>query len=281
MEPAGDSLNRLADVLERLWAERGTAREQFKAPQYDGRGDVEYFIQHFQEVAMANQWGTGATLLHLRRALIDGATACGKPTTEAGIYTALRSRYGLSPREARARLSTLRKDYKVSLQEHAMEVERLTNLAYGDLPEVHRTSMALETFAHTLGNAYLQRHLLAVQANTLEAAVRAGNEFLHIKSTSDRGHGNTTVRMVREEEEEAAVNLIEDPLTSVLQKLAEAVTQLQPRDRQTAGPRKSEGRGRPSCWRCGEEGHLQRDCPTNARNQQSQPASGNGVGPQQ
>ena len=112
-EATGEAFGRLADILERMWTDRGPAvtREHFKAPQFDGQGDVEYLIQHFQEVAEANEWGPGATLLHLRRALQDGATDCGKPASEAGIYTALGSRYGLSPREARARLSILRKEY--------------------------------------------------------------------------------------------------------------------------------------------------------------------------
>ena len=141
--------------------------------------------------------------------------------------------------------------------------------------------MTLETFTHTLGNAYLQRHLLAVQANTLEEAVRAGNEFLRIRNTGDRGHSGTTVRMVKEEGEEATAQVAEDPLTSILHKLTEAVEKLQPRDRRTPGPRDSGSRERTSCWKCGKEGHVQRNCPMNARSQQNQPASENGVGPQQ
>ena len=281
--PAGDALGRLADILERMWTAPGPMqREPFKAPQYNGHGDVEYFIQHYQEVALANQWGPGATLLHLRRALVDGATDCGKPATETGIYNALRSRYGLSPREARARLSTLRKDHKTSLQEHASEVERLTNLAYTDLPAVHRASMTLETFAHTLGNAYLQRHLLAVQANTLEEAVRAGNEFLRIRHTpSDRGgYSGTTVRMVQDEEEDLTARVTEDPLQTILKKLTDVVETLKTGTRRTPGPRDSEHQGKPSCWGCGKEGHVKRNCPDSPWNQRRQPASGNGVGPQ-
>ena len=51
-EPTEGTLGRLVEILERLWTDRGPEanREQFKAPQFDGRGDVEYFIQHFQEV---------------------------------------------------------------------------------------------------------------------------------------------------------------------------------------------------------------------------------------
>ena len=41
--------------------------------------------------------------------------------------------------------------------------------------------MKLDVLHTTLGYAYLQRDLLAVQAPSLEAAIRAGNEYLQIK----------------------------------------------------------------------------------------------------
>ena len=73
---------------------------------------------------------------------------------------------------------------KTTLQEHAAEVEKLVNLAHTDLPAEYRTNMLVDVFSATLGNAYLQRHLLAVHAPTLELAVRAGNEFLQIQPTN-------------------------------------------------------------------------------------------------
>ena len=135
-----------------------------------------------------------------------------------------------------------------------MEVERLVSLAYGDLPEVHRNGMALETFSSTLGNAYLQRHLLAVQAGTLGEAVRAGNEFLQIRASTEHSssRSSTAVRTVDEEDgEEPTSGASKDTLTLLLQsmqQLAEAVGKLQ------AGPK-------PRPWK--------------------KPAPGNGTGPQQ
>ena len=45
--------------------------------------------------------------------------------------------------------------------------------------------MALETFLSTLNNAYLQRHLLAVNPATIREAVQAGGEFLEIRPASN------------------------------------------------------------------------------------------------
>ena len=46
-------LERLTNVLERAWTApgapaQGPARDQFKTPQYNGQGDVDYFISQFQ-----------------------------------------------------------------------------------------------------------------------------------------------------------------------------------------------------------------------------------------
>lgn len=61
------------------------------------------------------------------------------------------------------RLNTLRRKALLSVQEHATEVKKLVGLAYAKMPEEYQQYMALETFRNTLDNAYLQRHLLAVE----------------------------------------------------------------------------------------------------------------------
>ena len=42
--------------------------------------------------------------------------------------------------------------------------------------------MALDAFSLILGNLYLQRHLMAVKAEFLADAVRAGVEFLQVQT---------------------------------------------------------------------------------------------------
>ena len=183
MDPQTEALNRLTEALERAWrpapAER---RHEFEAPHYEGKGDVELFVRQFTDVAEANEWPRAAALLHLRKALREGATDCGRAESVEGIFTALRARYGLTPREARAKIASLKRESKTTLQEHSVEVERLVEIAYAEVPGAIRTTMAVDTFASTIGNGYLQRHLLAVPTPTLEAAVRAGNEYLQIQT---------------------------------------------------------------------------------------------------
>ena len=127
------------------------------------------------------------------------------------MYAALRAHFGLSPREARSRLSTLQKEYRTSLQEHAAEVGRLVAIAYGELPVEYQAGIKL------------QRHLLAVPTHTLEDAVRAGNEFLQIKPGGEKG--NTSVRQIGDEEEEtlSTTDKVLASLVQAMQQLAEKV----------------------------------------------------------
>ena len=94
------------------------------------------------------------------------------------MVAALKSRYGMTAREARAKLACLRRDPKMSLQEYGSQVERLVAIAPVELPEQYRQEMIIENFCTSIGNGNLQRHLSAMPTPTLEDAIRAGNEHL-------------------------------------------------------------------------------------------------------
>ena len=133
-----------------------------------------------------------------------------------------------------------------------MEVERLTNIAYPDLLDYTRQEMAVDTFCGSLENAYLQRHLLAIPTPTLEAAVRAGNEFLQVRPNMI-GSGIRTVQPGEPEEEQ-------DPMTTMLKIMQDLVADVKNlKTRIAAGnhnPGSSET-GEPAalCWNCNQPGH--------------------------
>ena len=58
--------------------------QQFRAPQYSGQGDIEYFISHFKELTDANEWGPGAALLNLRDSLKESVKNCDPGSQCAG-----------------------------------------------------------------------------------------------------------------------------------------------------------------------------------------------------
>jgi len=292
------TLDKLAEMLQRMWERpQRQDRDSFKAPQFDGTGEVLYFIQQFRDVMDANKWNPTAALLHLRQSLKGSAQECGKANTIEAVFNVLKSRFGMTVREARTKLTSLRKEHRATLQEHALEVERLVNVAYSELAERHRQDMMLDVFQTTLGNAYLQRHLLAVHAVTMEEAVKAGNEYLQVRPAS-----GTVVHMVTgEEQEEPKVAAVSrDPMEEMIlaiKKLSSEVELLkatsgptsqrmgQPgrRPRGTTSSESSQSRATSNCWGCGKAGHVRKDCPTNPWNKASEgPISqGNVNGPQQ
>ena len=258
MEPQERMIGALIDVLRELRTERPERLEQFKPPQFNGDGDVDLFIQQFTEVATASRWNQMATLLRLREALQDGAREYGRPDTVEGIFAALRGRYGLTPREARSRLSGLRRDYRTPLHDHAVTVEKLIRKAFHELPEATLVAMMLDSFCSSLGNAALQRHLLAMQPGTLAEAVLCGNEYLEIKS--DRTQSDSAkVRVFEDTEPEIELEESTEPnpyelLKQSVQKLSAKIERLQSG---VVKPKKED-----RCWGCQEIGHIRRDCKT-------------------
>jgi hypothetical protein len=263
-------------------------RREFKAPTFDGSGDVDYFIRQFAEVAEANEWAMPAAVIHLRASLTSRAADCGQAGTLDGIFTALRVRFGVTTREAKARLMSVKREYRTTLQEHAAEVTRLVNLAYADLPVGYREQMCLDTFSGTLNHGPLQRHLLAVNAPTLQGALQAGTEFMQIRGGSTGANIHTIDGAApaylkgdtledTEEEPSKVAPVATQPMDTLLQailKLTEEVQKL----KKPAQPGNQPRRATRTCFGCKKEGHFRRDCPTHpwpARNQ------GNDSSPQQ
>ena len=276
-----DPVLQISRALERVLEAQEPRPVQFKAPVFDGKGDIEYFTRQFRDVAEANQWNPGSMLLHLRASLTESAQSCGNADSVEEVFQALQGRFGMSAREARSRLTHLKRSSKTSLSEHATEVSRLTRIAYQDLPADHRQSMCLEIFQTTLGNAYLQRHLLAVGCHTLEEAIRAGNEFLQI---TPQGFPGAQVRMADEGTEEPTKNeVLMEKLVKMMASLTHEVVALkeskvQPRATQERNLRVP--RERVQCWGCGKMGHSRRDCKTHPWDHKAAVSSGNGQGPQ-
>ena len=269
-EQAGlDVLARLANALERIGGRDRAPAPVFKAPKYNGTGDVEYFLDQFTEVAEANGWDDASTLIHLRESLKDEARECGRSPTLQGVEDRLRTRFGLTPREARAKLALCKKAPKTSLQQHADDISRLVQRGYLELEPPQRRTLAVEAFINSLGNPALQRHLLAINPAHLATAVKACNEFLSVKDAH-----SSSVRQVDDEAEMTSVQTLStkdresiDNLAKTVQELAKQVAGLKKenielRQGQTTAKRTTEKKTTTACWGCRKEGHQRKDCKT-------------------
>ena len=255
------AIERMTEALQGLLLRvpRQNHREEqvrLQPPVFNGNGDVELFIQQFEAVADISCWQADVALLKLRESLVEQAKECSRGETVAEVYNTLRLRYGITPREARAKLRDLCRNVKTSLQEHAAEVERLVNIAHQNVPGDNRQEMMLESFLSSLGHLALHRHLLAVNPQTLEAAIRSGNEFLRsgVQGRSD------AVRVV--DQEDTMVQSIQNDMTlsqlpAILKRITELLDNLQ-----TISQRKKAQDGKLRlCYQCNQPGHLKADCP--------------------
>ena len=267
---------RLEEVLGRaLQQPPAEVRDRFRAPSFDGTGNVDLFINQFEDVAQANRWDGVSARIHLRAALTDAAVACGQAEDVEHIFTALRARFGMTGREAKAKLAVLRKGQQTSLQEHAAQVDRLVDTAYAELPRQHQREMKLDIFQTSLGNAYLQRHSLAVQPRTLEDAVRAGNEFLQIQPFQNK----SSILQI-EEDIGDYTRKIEDPMQALLKAVARLTEEIHTL-KTAPHPELRQSTQAPStrlrCFGCNQGGHLRRDCTANPWPARQ---AGNEAGPQ-
>jgi hypothetical protein len=254
-------LGRLTEVLEQLGQdrERPVHHDRFKAPHFDGNGEVDYFIQQFRDVAMANQWVEPAALLHLRQALKEGARDCGRAQSTLEVYATLRARYGLTEDEARGRLNTIRRGTRTSLQAHAVEIGRLVEAAYGGMNDRQRAGMALDAFKRSLNNMSVAEHLLARRPGTMEEAVQARNEFLLLRSTT-----TTPVRAL-DGDEEHQIRPIEpagNPTMEAMMQLLIQLTQKMENFGTSRAPNPIQTNP-VVCWSCGGREHVRKDCPMN------------------
>ena len=101
------------------------------------------------------------------------------------MLEALCFKYGLTIREARTHLTSLKRDTKISLRDHTTEVKRLVEAAYVNLPQTYKQKIILDLFCNSINQAYLQRHLLTVKPQSVSEAVKAGNGYLQIKPNSN------------------------------------------------------------------------------------------------
>jgi len=171
-------------------------------------------------------------------------------------------------------LQSLKRNPKTNLREHATVVERLAQVAYGDLPVNSRQSLALDAFLQSINNLGLKQHLLVAEVETMERALRPWNAYFQADSTCRPG---TTIQQVGADDdvstspEKTAVHVAmaaaKEPInltTNLVQELLAEIRQLRQQstvERPRGLPTDVDDRRRPVCWGCGSGGHSIQRCP--------------------
>jgi hypothetical protein len=256
----------IGELVERL-AGLGTSKPKFKPPKFSGDTDVELFINQFLDVADASKWSERESVLHLRSNLEGPAISCGQGTDLEEIFGDLRSRFGITPRQARIQLGQLQKKHKQTFHELGAEVVKLVRLAYPRQGQAFHNETALETFHRAVNNKSLQHHLLARPHESIAEAIIICNEFTQVES------GRTTIATIDTPEPKRDNSTTVQDMLTTLQELVTSHTKvLNELVQKPPVTRKLE------CFECGGP-HLKRNCP-NLKSQAPQ-QSGNANSPAQ
>lgn len=157
-------------------------RPKHKTPTFNGDTDVELFITQFRNIADTSAWNEQDTLLQLRSSLEGKAVESGRCETTNEVFQSLRQRFGMTVRQARDKLDSLRKTSKQDLFDFGDDIKKLTEIAYPDQDRTFLTQTALEKFIKGLSNSRLQQHMLLVRPANIPDAIRAAEEFLQYEN---------------------------------------------------------------------------------------------------
>ncbi len=256
---------------------RGPQRHEVKAPKFSGR-DIEQFLDTFETVRVANDWDNGTASLHFKLSL-EGSTSLGVTgETYEELRQSLRRKYQPNQEEARALLRHTRLKQGDSIYEFGEQLLQLVQLAHPLLTDEQQSREAILCLTEAVGDRQLTHEFRLQPPESFPAALESVRNFqrdmgkdrrlvqqLEVKEEGDRvARLEKTVTTLKEQL--AAVSLRQERSDEVMQQLSSdtnrKLDQLLNRDRT---PR--------ACYRCGERGHLQRNCPRPARQQ------GNGKGP--
>jgi len=153
-------------------------RYQLEAPTFTGEEEVEQFIQEFQEVIEIAQWPPRVALLKLKMRLSDMAKPYGTGPDIDESFASLRTRFGISAIDARARLQRRRRDPHTTLQEQATSVMKLAQIAFRDLSQVNRERYTYDAFMQSINDLGLHHQFLAKGVTTVEGVPPVGETYI-------------------------------------------------------------------------------------------------------
>ena len=220
-----------------------------KAPRFDGTTSWRTFKTQFETVCQHNGWSAGEKAVHLIAGLHGRAAEVLHSVQQGAKYedilAVLDGRYGDHQLAAAYRVQMRNRTQRgnESLQEFAAEVEQLDHMALDGLPQDHIQREAAYTFIDGLRDTEIRQHLmLGGEQNLREALAKA----LRMEAAKGTTAPSPRVRIVNEDTPEVRRGAAE---------------------RRTPPPRRRSTR-EITCWDCGKQGHIRRNCPEGAAPEQ-------------
>lgn len=253
---------------------------------YNGEKSWDEWIDHFDSVAEVCGWDAANKLKWLRVRLTGRAGTFFRRLPEATradfelATAALKSRFEPESKKAlyRSELLARRKKRDEGWAVFGEDLKILADKAYPELADQARERFALNQYLTQLDNPQVAFSVKQSKPTTVDDAVRATLEMeSYLKPSEPAG-----ISQVYEESESVGAvattssKTQDDTMKLILERMERMETELK-EARQLARSESGRGRGRwrgrsrprfRSCWTCGGEGHLARDCPTSKKPQQ-------------
>ena len=244
-------------TIPRQGAAAALPASNIKPSTFDGKTSWGVYKTQFDLIASANGWDDRAKAYHLAASLRGEAADILQAVPEnrradlTSLVSALEMRFGEHHLKdyCKVQLTTRRQKPGESLQELASDVERLSLLAFCDVPSEVRDSLALQYFVEAIRDPDIQEPVRMTDCKTLKSAL-----MYAMKVEAARHASRRDKRPVR-----AAV--MEDS-SEGLQKIIEKLDRLLTSKSQVPAEQKTR---KIVCWTCGKVGHVRSSCPQRQR----------------
>ncbi|KAJ8006813.1 hypothetical protein DPEC_G00111120 [Dallia pectoralis] len=236
-----------------------------KPPKFNGQGKWEVFFTQFELLANAGRWSDETKALQLALCLTEEASEClltlapGGRADYRALVEALGDRFGSDsqPNTLRIELGNRKRLPGESLKALASSILSMTRRAYGTMPLGVQDELARDSFIRALAPTEC-RHVQMAEPLSLRVAVEvARKRELIWGGGEDR---QPEVRAVVAGGPEIVTPGWVDELSGLVRA---ATLVIEKGSRQ----RSNTSYTRMVCWRCGQSGHLQRDCDGGPRRQ--------------
>ena len=242
---------------------------------FTGEKSWDEWVDHFESVAEVCGWDDANKLKWLRVRLSGRASTVFRrlPEDAKADYgrakAALRAKF--EPESQRAlyqtKLTSRFRQKGEGWSEFGEELKTLADKAYPELAVEARERFALNQYLTQLSNPQVAFAVKQTKPTTMDDAVRATLEMESYSKPPSSAMNQVSEGVDEDSSVAAATTQRPSDLKLVLERMERLETQLKelqqpPGSRSSGRGRGRRGAGRRSCWNCGGEGHIARDCPS-------------------